>query len=179
MRPLTLLPLIILLTGCGNLTRSDYQRPLLSVPENWQRTEGDSIARSQEKAQRWWDRFGDERLSRVVGQVLESNNDLAAAALTLKQARISAGLTRTNISPDASLNGSGSNSKPLNSGGSQESYSASLSLSYELDLWGKLARIREQSEWEAIASEQDYRATILSTIDTTAQLYWNIARSSS
>ena len=175
MRPLTLLPLIVLLTGCGNLTRSDYQRPLLSVPENWQRTEGDSIARSQEKAQRWWDRFGDERLSRVVGQVLESNNDLAAAALTLKQARISAGLTRTNISPDASLNGSGSNSKPLNSGGSQESYSASLSLSYELDLWGKLARIREQSEWEAIASEQDYRATILSTIDTTAQLYWNIA----
>ncbi|STS99403.1 RND efflux system [Klebsiella michiganensis] len=85
------------------------------MPENWQRTEGGSIARSQEKAQRWWDRFGDERLSRVVGQVLESNNDLAAAALTLKQARISAGLTRTNISPDASLNGSGSNSKPLNS----------------------------------------------------------------
>ena len=85
MRPLTLLPLIVLLTGCGNLTRSDYQRPLLSVPENWQRTEGDSIARSQEKAQRWWDRFGDERLSRVVGQVLESNNDLAAAALTLKR----------------------------------------------------------------------------------------------
>lgn len=81
MRPLTLLPLIVLLTGCGNLTRSDYQRPLLSVPENWQRTEGDSMVGSQEKAQRWWDRFGDERLSRVVGQVLESNNDLAAARL--------------------------------------------------------------------------------------------------
>lgn len=110
-----------------------------------------------------------------MGQVLESNNDLAAAALTLKQARISAGLTQTNISPDATLNGSGSNSKPLNSGRSQESYSTSLSLSYELDLWGKLARIREQSEWEAVASEQDYHATILSTIDTTAQLYWNIA----
>ncbi|MFQ9622737.1 MAG: hypothetical protein ACLR17_13630 [Enterobacteriaceae bacterium] len=28
---------------------------------------------------------------------------------------------------------------------------------------------------EVIASEQDYRATIPSTIDTTAQLYWNIA----
>lgn len=175
MRSLTLLSLIVLLTGCGNLTRSDYQRPLLSVPENWQRTEGQSAALASEKAGRWWDRFGDERLSRVMGQVLESNNDLAAAALTLRQARISAGLARTNISPDATLNGAGSNSKPLNSGGSQESYSASLSLSYELDLWGKLARVREQSEWEAIASEQDYRATILSTIDTTAQLYWNIA----
>jgi NodT family efflux transporter outer membrane factor (OMF) lipoprotein len=176
MRPLTLLSLILLLTGCGSLTRSDYQRPLLSVPENWQRTEGQSsTVILQEKEGRWWDRFGDERLSRVIGQVLESNNDVAAAALTLKQARISAGLTQTNISPDATLNGTGSNSKPLNNGVSQESYSASLSLSYELDLWGKLARIREQSEWEAIASEQDYRATILATIDTTAQLYWNIA----
>ena len=175
MRPLTLLPFIVLLTGCGNLTRSDYQRPLLSVPESWQRMEGQSNALAPENAPRWWDRFGDQRLSRVVGQVLESNNDLAAAALTLKQARLAAGLTQTNISPDATLSGTGNNSKPLNSGGSQESYSASLSLSYELDLWGKLARIREQSEWEAVASEQDYRATILSTIDTTAQLYWNIA----
>lgn len=131
----TFIPLILLLTGCGNLTRSDYQRPLLSVPENWQRTEGQNIAPSQVESGRWWDRFGDERLSRVIGQVLESNNDLAAAALTLKQARISAGLTQTNISPDATLNGSGSNSKPLNSGRSQESYSTSLSLSYELDLW--------------------------------------------
>ncbi|WP_142502513.1 TolC family protein [Klebsiella sp. 2680] len=175
MRSSLLLMLIILLTGCGNLTRSDYQRPLLSVPAHWQRTEALSMTSSQENAGRWWDRFGDERLSRVIGQVLESNNDLAAAALTLKQARISAGLTGTNISPEATLNGSGTHSKALNSGRSQESYSASLSLSYELDLWGKLARVREQSEWETIASEQDYRATILSTIGTTAQLYWNIA----
>lgn len=175
MRPPVLLALMALLTGCGNLTRSDYQRPLLSVPENWQRAEKAGTAPSQGKDGRWWERFGDPRLSRVIGQVLESNNDLAAAALTLKQARIAAGLTRTNISPDATLNGSGTHSKPLNSRGSQESYSASLSLSYELDLWGKLARVREQSEWEAMASEQDYRATILSTIGTTAQLYWNIA----
>ena len=85
MRPLTLLPFIVLLTGCGNLTRSDYQRPLLSVPESWQRTEGQSNALPPEKAPRWWDRFGDQRLSRVVDQVLESNNDLAAAALTLNR----------------------------------------------------------------------------------------------
>jgi len=175
MRPLTLILLTLMLTGCGSLTRSDYQRPLLSVPENWQRTEPQNPILSLEEKSRWWERFADPRLSRVIGQVLESNNDLAAAALTLKQARIAAGLTQTNISPDVGLNGSGSNSKPLNGGDSQENYSASLSLSYELDLWGKLARIREQSEWEAISSEQDYRATILSTIGTTAQLYWNIA----
>ncbi len=40
---------------------------------------------------------------------------------------------------------------------------------------GKLARIREKNEWEAIATEQDYHATALVVINTTAQLYWNIA----
>jgi len=175
MRPLTLLLLTLMLTGCGSLTRSDYQRPLLSVPESWQREEKQSLVLAQEIKGHWWNRFGDSRLSRVISQVLESNNDLAVAALTLKQARIAAGLTQTNISPDVALNGSGTNSKSINGGPSQENYSASLSLSYELDLWGKLARVREESEWEAISSEQDYRATILSTIGTTAQLYWNIA----
>lgn len=175
MRKLALILLTLMLTGCGSLTRSDYQRPLLSVPENWQRTEPQNASLSLEENNRWWNRFADPRLSRVIRQVLESNNDLAAAALTLKQARIAAGLTQTNITPEVGLNSSGSNSKPLNGGSSQENYSVSLSLSYELDLWGKLARVREQSEWEAISSEQDYHATILSTIGTTAQLYWNIA----
>ncbi|WP_058910648.1 TolC family protein [Entomohabitans teleogrylli] len=173
-----LLPVILLLSGCGSFTRSDYQRPMLSVPETWQWQQAstqESALQATAGAQ-WWEQFGDRRLSRVISQVLESNNDLAAAAITLRQARVTAGLTNTNLTPDVSATGSGYNTKNIRHGGaSQESYSTSLSLSYELDLWGKLARAREQSEWEAVASEQDYQATVLSTIDTTAQLYWTIA----
>ncbi|MFQ9622736.1 MAG: hypothetical protein ACLR17_13625 [Enterobacteriaceae bacterium] len=104
------------------------------------------MAGSQEKAQRWWDRFGDERLSRVVGQVLESNNDPAAAALTLKQARIRwahgpiSAPTRASTAPAVTQNRSTAAVR-------RRATAPPLSLSYELDLWGKLARIREQSEW--------------------------------
>jgi len=164
---------IMLLSGCGGMTRSDYQRPLLSLPDTWQNGAQGKTGATNDG---WWDRFDDARLSRVIHQALQSNNDLAAAALTLKQARISAGLTHTNLTPDVALGAVASHSTSLRSGQpSQASYSTSLSLSYELDLWGKLARIREQSEWEAAASEQDYRTTRLATIDTTAQLYWRIA----
>lgn len=160
---------VLLLSGCGHLTRSDYQRPLLSLPTRWQPSTGES-------PQNGWERFGDPRLSRVIDQVLESNNDLAAAAITLQQARVAAGLTNTNLTPDVSVSGSASNDKHLRRGAaSQENYSSGIGLSYELDLWGKLARTREQSEWQAVASEQDYYATVLSTIGTTAQLYWRIA----
>jgi NodT family efflux transporter outer membrane factor (OMF) lipoprotein len=168
-----LLPALLLLTSCSNFTRSDYQRPLLSLPTQWQPATG---VESTQAYQNWWQRFDDPRLSRVIEQVLESNNDLAAAAITLQQARSAAGLTSTNLTPDVAVSGSASNSKNLRRNPTAlESYNTGITIGYELDLWGKLARTREQSEWEAVASEQDYDATVLSTIGTTAQLYWSIA----
>ncbi|MTH47126.1 TolC family protein [Intestinirhabdus alba] len=170
----SLLMLIVLLSGCGHFTRSDYQRPMLSLPTRWQPP---AVGEAGEvRYANWWQRFGDPRLSRTIEQVLVSNNDLATAAITLQQARVTAGLSNTNLTPDVAVSGSASNSKNLRYGTPpQESYSSSLTLSYELDLWGKLARTREQSEWQAIASAGDYDATVLSTIGTTARLYWNIA----
>ncbi|HEM7924998.1 TPA: TolC family protein [Citrobacter farmeri] len=169
MKRFLLLPVLLLLTGCSALTRSDYQRPLLSLPTQWQPAT-DTVS------EYGWQRFGDPRLARVIEQVLESNNDLAAAAITVQQARVAAGLTNTNMTPDVAVSGSASNSKNVRRGtSSQESYSSGITIAWELDLWGKLARTREQSEWEAVASEQDYHATVLTTMGTTAQLYWRIA----
>ena len=169
MKRFLLLPVLLLLAGCSALTRSDYQRPLLSLPTQWQPAT-DTVS------EYGWQRFGDPRLARVIEQVLESNNDLAAAAITVQQARVAAGLTNTNMTPDVAVSGSASNSKNVRRGtSSQESYSSGITIAWELDLWGKLARTREQSEWEAVASEQDYHATVLTTMGTTAQLYWRIA----
>ncbi|MGS4662697.1 TolC family protein [Citrobacter farmeri] len=169
MKRFLLLPVLLLLSGCSALTRSDYQRPLLSLPTQWQPAT-DTVS------EYGWQRFGDPRLARVIEQVLESNNDLAAAAITVQQARVAAGLTNTNMTPDVAVSGSASNSKNVRRGtSSQESYSSGITIAWELDLWGKLARTREQTEWEAVASEQDYHATVLTTMGTTAQLYWRIA----
>ena len=169
MKRFLLLPVLLLLAGCSSLTRSDYQRPLLSLPTQWQPAT-DTVS------EYGWQRFGDPRLARVIEQVLESNNDLAAAAITVQQARVAAGLTDTNMTPDVAVSGSASNSKNTRRGTSaQENYSSGITIGWELDLWGKLARAREQSEWEAVASEQDYHATVLTTMGTTAQLYWRIA----
>ena len=169
MKRLLLLPVVFVLAGCSSLTRSDYQRPLLSLPTQWQPAT-DTVS------EYGWQRFGDPRLLRVIEQVLESNNDLAAAAIAVQQARVAAGLTDTTMTPDVTVSGSASNSKNVRRGtSSQENYSSGITIAWELDLWGKLARTREQSEWEAVASEQDYHATVLTTMGTTAQLYWSIA----
>ncbi|MBC3210859.1 efflux transporter outer membrane subunit [Serratia fonticola] len=167
-----LLPL--LLSGCGSLTKSDYQRPMLSVPAEWRMQQSGSDF--LQHTEHWWDNFDDPQLSVLIGRVLTSNNDLAIAGLQLQQARLAAGLKNTNLTPTATANGGVSNSKNLRQNtNSTESYNSGLELSYELDLWGKLARTREQAQWQAEAKEQDRQNTALTLIGNTAQYYWQIA----
>lgn len=179
-----LLSILLLLSACGSFTRTEYQRPPLELPLSWDEKIKHSSSKNdvinspqhQNLSAEWWNKFNDPKLSQLIAQVLENNNDLAAAAIKLKLARNMAGLANTNITPSFTLDGSASNTKSIRHGTSpQESYNSGLSLNYEVDLWGKLARIREKNEWEAIATEQDYHATTLAVINTTAQLYWNIA----
>ncbi|OCJ39278.1 efflux transporter outer membrane subunit [Serratia sp. 14-2641] len=174
MNKLPLLLLLMLLSGCGSWTKSDYQRPMLSVPAEWrtQPTGSDFLQHTEH----WWDNFDDPQLSVLIGRVLTSNNDLAIAGLQLQQARLAAGLKNTNLTPTATANGGVSNSKNLRQNtNSTESYSSGLELSYELDLWGKLARTREQAQWQAEAKEQDRQNAALTLIGNTAQYYWQIA----
>jgi NodT family efflux transporter outer membrane factor (OMF) lipoprotein len=170
--PLILLPL--LLSGCGSLTKSDYQQPMLSVPAEWRVQETGSGF--LQHTDHWWDSFNDPQLSMLIGRVLTSNNDLAIAGLQLQQARLAAGLKNTNLTPTVTASGGASNSKNLRQNtNSTESYKSGVDLSYELDLWGKLARIREQAQWQAEAKEQDLQNTALTLIGNTAQYYWQIA----
>ena len=164
----------LLLSGCGQALKSDYQRPLVSVPDTWRvQDTGEGVAKL---APHWWDNFDDPQLSRLIVATLQSNNDLALAGIKLKQALLTAGITDLNLTPDFSLSASASNAKNLHRNTTPvENYTNGLSTSYELDLWGKLARTREQSDWLAKASAQDLHATALTLIGTTSQLYWQIA----
>jgi len=164
----------LMLTGCGQALESEYQRPILSVPDAWRVQ--DSSSKAVAFSRHWWDNFGDPQLSRLIVSTLQSNDDLALAGIRLRQAQLAAGIADLNLTPDFAAGGTVSNTKNLHRNSTPtESYNNTLSTSYELDLWGKLARTREQSDWLAKASEQDLQATALSIIGTTSQLYWQIA----
>ncbi|MDE5177270.1 efflux transporter outer membrane subunit [Vibrio fluvialis] len=160
---------VLLATGC--VARSELPEQNVTVPEQWQtgRTQSETQAISQ-----WWTSFGDPQLNQWVEKVLATNSDLAIATLTLKQARLEAGLATSDTYPDVSASVSGERSKPLDGGDSSKSYQASLSVSYELDLWGKLSAAKDAAMWTALATQQEREATAQSLVATTAQLYWQI-----
>lgn len=160
---------VLLATGC--VARTELPEQNVTVPEQWQtgQTQSETQAISQ-----WWTSFGDPQLNQWVDKVLATNSDLAIATLTLKQARLEAGLATSDTYPDVSASVSGERSKSLDGGDSSKSYQASLSVSYELDLWGKLSAAKDAAMWTALATQQEREATAQSLVATTAQLYWQI-----
>ncbi|HEI8867517.1 TPA: efflux transporter outer membrane subunit [Serratia odorifera] len=169
--PLALFLATLLNTGCGNMLKSDYQTPQVSYPEHW---EYEANAVSTPIPFDWHD-FHDPQLERWLQQVIAGNTDLAVAILRLYQARLEA--ERVGISTKPSLNvtmNSGATRSLSNSFAWNKTSSANLNTSYEVDLWGKLARQRDAAEWASQATEQDLRAARLTLIAEASNNYWRI-----
>jgi NodT family efflux transporter outer membrane factor (OMF) lipoprotein len=166
----------VILDGCVHTT---YQRPPLAVPASYEQSDAASAKANASSASgdaRWWSRFSDPALSSLVEDALKNNGDLAVAALKIRVARLNAGLAAGNELPTVQVSASATASKPLNSSDSASpQYSVTGSVSWEVDLWGRLASLRSQAEWEAAATEQDRASAALSLTGTTATLYWKVA----
>jgi NodT family efflux transporter outer membrane factor (OMF) lipoprotein len=166
--------MLILLTGCTTLLpRSQYVRPDVAVPQQWQESAitGSSVATKEQ----WWRDFNDPTLSGLIEKALTTNNNLAAATIKVKRAQLSARLTDTNLTPTVSATASSSLNWDINNHQSRKASGAVLSASYELDLWGKLAGARDAGKWETEATKYDRQSTALALAGTVATNYWTIA----
>lgn len=164
------------LFGCAAVVKTPYQQPSVNMPNNFQNSKAVSQqVHADVYADQWWTLFGDTQLNQLVNQVLSSNTDLAVAGINLQQARLQAGLAQNKQGPRVSSSISAGHNIELNSGDdSSRGLSLSGGVSYELDLFGKLANQTEATRWEALATEQDLQSTAQSLIATTANLYWQL-----
>ncbi|PUR02622.1 RND transporter [Acinetobacter schindleri] len=165
------------LVGCAAVVKTPYEQPSIAVPGSFQ----NNTALSKQiyddvLADQWWTLFKDPQLNTLVEDVLSRNSNLAVAGINLQQARIQARQTQSQQGvriSDAGL--TTRRSFDLEDGSSSSGFGVNFpSLSYELDLFGKLANQTEAARWEALASEEDLQATAQSLIGTTAQLYWQL-----
>ncbi|WP_250061161.1 efflux transporter outer membrane subunit [Stenotrophomonas mori] len=178
--------LATLLGGCATLPSADPAADL-QVPAGYGR--GDPVANLPVQAvprastapvgdvrdDAWWQGFADPRLDRLVAGVLERNTDMASAGLRLARAGAQAGLAGADLWPLASGSASASGNRRIDSGDDwSRSHSASVSLGWELDLWGKLRGQRDIARWEAQATAQDLQNTALSLVGQSCELYWQL-----
>lgn len=169
--PLVLCLAAALSAGCTTTLKSDYHAPEVSYPASWNMSEavGDLAPFN-------WRAFNDPQLDYWLHEVMARNNNVAIAVLRVFRARLDS--ERVGIINDPGLKGSlGVDGKNQlnNSSGWTKGSSASLSTSYELDLWGKIARQHDAAEWASHASEEDLRSARLALLSEASNNYWRIA----
>ena len=162
--------------GCAAVVKTPYEAPTVNIPSNFTYDKASSknihTALNQDQ---WWMLFNNAELNLLVEQVLAKNSDLAVAGIALQQARLQTGLAENRQGPRVSSSMSTGHNLDLNSGDdNSRGLSVSGGVSYEIDLFGKLAHQTEATQWEALATEQELQATAQSLIATTANLYWQL-----
>lgn len=122
--------------------------------------------------------YGDSKLSALIEQVLEQNYELKTAYLNLRQAELSLEQSRINYHPTGNVGVNASvreNLSDTQGDRMSHSVSSSASLSYEVDLFGRLAADERSSYEQFKASAYDYKAMRLTLIQRTSEYYWNYA----
>jgi len=177
-KPILLAPLLILLlAGCAWLA-PDYKRPALDLPEKW--TDQKPSAGTTEILKGWWKEYHDPALQKLVEEALANNGDLAVAAARVQQAQAQYKYAFANQFPLVTAEGIATRSKlgfPNNFLLTNKPVNLSFiggMLSYEVDLWGKLASMSKAAKAALQATGYNRDAAKLSIASTAAQLYFTI-----
>ena len=173
MRFLAAVVAALTLSSCSFL-RTDYERTdQVVIPDNWQGDkEFQSVMRDPEGS--WWKDFQDPELDSLINFGIEGSTSIKKAALDLKRYALLADLADTNLLPTPTARMSSGETWRHNNT-KERSSSASLGISYEVDLFGRLKALRDVDRFAYEASREDFLAVKLTLTYEIAQLYWQIA----
>lgn len=123
--------------------------------------------KSANREQNWWKGYDNALLNTLVSQMIESNSEVATARYAFLTAVSRYKLINFDMYPNLSANLAASLARDLHLGTRSNSFSNALNLSYELDIYGKVADEKSSSEFSAKASLYDLESLQLSLINST------------
>jgi len=160
-----------------------YRKPLVDLPEQYRssaKLSGDTTLLE------WKVFFKDPLLVNLIDSALQRNQEIGTAALTLEQLDLSLKQAKLSILPTLNLVTSanrnylsknslnGSLAGQVKGGNFMDDYSASLSLSWEADIWGKAAMRQAGARAEYLGQKENVRAVKTRIIAQVAQAYYNL-----
>lgn len=165
---------VLVLSAC-TATHSKYERPELNEVSSYKNSQLFSGKAIEKK---FYKTFHDSNLDKVIEAALVNNFDMQNSYINVQSALTQLGLDNTNLNPTANASMQTAGSRPLDRGaGSNRTSNGALSLSYALDLFGKLSAQRKSAFEGFKASAYDYLAMRLSVIASTAYAYYQYAYS--
>lgn len=181
-RALRRAPLAVGLLAAACKVGPDPGPPQATTPSRWlhgggtTRAEGTSVAG-------FWARFDDPQLVALLARARESNRELAAAAARVRAARARAGFARSELAPEVDATGSYAVERPTldpafgppsRGRASHDRFRAGFDASWELDLFGGLARAAEAAAHDANATEELRLDLLVSVQAEVARSYFEL-----
>jgi multidrug efflux system outer membrane protein len=167
------------LAGCA--IGPDYKRPTVANPETFR---GQAMVEAVSFADApWWEAFQDPVLKDLIQEALRNNYDVSIAAARVREARANLTVARSDFFPSLDYDASASRGKvtPGVLGGvggpaarTGNFYSASMSMSWELDIWGRIRRLNEAAGATLLATEDARRGVWLTLVSDLAQAYFEL-----
>src|SRR3989454_9473234 len=170
---------VALLGGCA--IGPNCERPSVAEPPTFR---GQAAAEAASFADApWWEAFQDPSLQALIRQALSRNYDVAIAAARVQEARANLSIARSDLYPSFDYSGSVSRAKISPGilgalGGPSASasnfYSAAMSASWELDIWGRIRRSNEAARATLFATEDARRGVWLTLVSDLARAYFEL-----
>jgi NodT family efflux transporter outer membrane factor (OMF) lipoprotein len=167
----------VLLSGLALAACVPHKQPLpadaqVAAPASWRAS---SAAYAPVRAD-WWQAFGDPQLARLVEAALAHNTDVLVAVARVDEAREQIRLARSALLPTLDASVPLQRDRSLGTTGVVHETVAQpeLRLSYELDLWGRLRKLRGAAELQYQASQAERDSVRLGVAATTARAYLSL-----
>ncbi|MGY2735080.1 efflux transporter outer membrane subunit [Sphingomonas sp. UYP23] len=148
----TLAATVSLLASCAGPRPQAPSSAALAPPSAWR--DARDAGRVPDAA--WWTGFGDPALDATVEQALRANVDIAIAASRVEEARLQFRLAGAQRLPDLSLGIGGGYQRDVDAFGvgiDQRVDSVQATLSWDADLFGRLAKASDSARASLLATE--------------------------
>jgi multidrug efflux system outer membrane protein len=172
--------LVLLLTSCA--IGPNYKRPVVAVPAQYN---GPPAATNSSIADLSpFDLFQDPTLTDLLKTALAQNNDIAIAAERVLEARAQYGIARSDQFPSLDATGQFNASRTSSIGSytfvppgtnlASSFTQAGFSLSWELDVWGRVRRLTQSARAQYLATDEARHGVMSTVIADVTTNYLNL-----
>jgi multidrug efflux system outer membrane protein len=171
-----LVPNAVLLSACAACTQGpDYVRPSVAVPASYRFDAALLPPSSEADSAAWWNAFGDEVLDGLIREAIANNRDLRVATARVDEYAAVLMGTQSQGRPQVGYGGNVSRERIIVQGtdiqSTSSNFTAILSASWELDLWGRIRRETEAARANLLATQEARRGVILTLVASVINSY--------